>query len=198
IILVLRGISLAPPVMVSSKRNNPDLPLEEREREIFKRENPKIASKSMNLGLDLAGGTHIVVEIDRSQLDEAAGRDVLDRSLEIIRNRVDQYGLSEPVITKSGDNRIVADLAGMGAEDARRLIGATAMLEFKLVAEPEEIRATLNRVDAFLASRQQKAGGAAPTQAARGRTAVEDVFGRVVSDTASLDSLLAQDVATDD
>src|SRR5690606_26320000 len=55
-----------------------------------------------------------------------------------------------------------------------------------------------NRVDAFLASRQQKAGGAAPTQAARGRTAVEDVFGRVVSDTASLDSLLAQDVATDD
>jgi SecD/SecF fusion protein len=198
IILVLCGISLAPTVMVFSKDNNPNLPLEEREREIYKRENPKIASKSMNLGLDLAGGTHIVVEIDRAQLNESAGRDVLDRSLEIIRNRVDQYGLSEPVITKSGDNRIVADLAGMGAEDARRLIGATAMLEFKLVAEPEEIRATLNRVDAFLASRQQKAGGAAPTQAARGRTAVEDVFGRVVSDTASLDSLLAQDVATDD
>src|SRR5690606_39504550 len=110
----------------------------------------------------------------------------------------DQSAPTEPVITKSGHHRIVADLAGMGAEDARRLIGATAMLEFKLVAEPEEIRATLNRVDAFLASRQQKAGGAAPTQAARGRTAVEDVFGRVVSDTASLDSLLAQDVATDD
>ncbi len=198
IILVLCGISLAPTVMVFSKDNDPNLPLEEREREIYKRENPKIASKSMNLGLDLAGGTHIVVEIDRAKLDESAGRDVLDRSLEIIRNRVDQYGLSEPVITKSGDNRIVADLAGMGAEDARRLIGATAMLEFKLVAEPEEIRATLNRVDAFLASRQQKAGGAAPAQAARGRTAVEDVFGRVVSDTASLDSLLAQDAAADD
>ncbi len=197
IILVLCGISLAPTVMVFSKDNNPDLPLEEREREIYKRENPKIASKSMNLGLDLAGGTHIVVEIDRSQLDESAGRDVLDRSLEIIRNRVDQYGLSEPVITKSGDNRIVADLAGMGAEDARRLIGATAMLEFKMVAEPEEIRSTLNRLDAFLASRQKATGGTAPTQAARGRTAVEDVFGRVVSDTASLDSLLAEDVATD-
>src|SRR5690606_34285132 len=158
VILVLCGISIWPTVLVFSKDNNPELPLEERPREIYKRANPKIASKSMNLGLDLAGGTHIVVEIDRSKLDESTGRDVLDRSLEIIRNRVDQYGLSEPVITKSGDNRIVADLAGMGADDARRLIGATAMLEFKLVAEPEEIRATLNRLDAFLLKRQKASG----------------------------------------
>lgn len=195
IILVLCGISLAPTVMVFSKDNNPELPLEQREREIYKRENPKIASKSMNLGLDLAGGTHIVVEIDRSKLDESTGRDVLDRSLEIIRNRVDQYGLSEPVITKSGDNRIVADLAGMGADDARRLIGATAMLEFKLVAEPEEIRATLNRLDAFLLKRQKASGEPVAATAPRARTAVEDVFGRVVTDSASDESVAISDEA---
>jgi SecD/SecF fusion protein len=199
IILVLCGISLAPTVMVFSKDNNPELPLEQREREIYKRENPKVASKSMNLGLDLAGGTHIVVEIDRSKLDESAGRDVLDRSLEIIRNRVDQYGLSEPVITKSGDSRIVADLAGMGADDARRLIGATAQLEFKLVAEPEEIRATLNRVDAFLAKRTKASGETGAAAAAPARNAVEDVFGRVAGDTAAANGASGADsLATTD
>ncbi len=178
-VLVLSAISLWPTIAVFSKSNDTNLPLEEREREIFKRENPKIASKSLNLGLDLAGGTHIIVEIDRSQLDEAASRDVLDRSLEIIRNRVDQYGLSEPVITRSGDNRIIASLAGMGAEDARRLIGATALLEFKLVAELDEFRPVLNRLDNFLA-RQRGQGSA--TSAPRGTSEVESVFGRVVRD----------------
>ncbi|HEY8351219.1 MAG TPA: protein translocase subunit SecD, partial [Sphingomonadales bacterium] len=177
VILVLCGISIWPTVLVFSKDNNPELPLEERPREIYKRANPKIASKSLNLGLDLAGGTHIVVEIDRSRLDESAGRDVLDRSLEIIRNRVDQYGLSEPIINKSGDNRIIASLAGMGAEDARKLIGATALLEFKLVAEPEEFRPLLDRIDALLAAR---AKGGAVEAAPRRRSQTEDVFGRVV------------------
>ena len=200
-ILVLCGISLAPTILVFSKSNDANLPLEEREREIYKRENPKIASKSLNLGLDLAGGTHIVVEIDRTKLDESAGRDVLDRSLEIIRNRVDQYGLSEPVITKSGENRIVADLAGMGAEDARRLIGATALLEFKLVAEAEEFAPLLNRLDAFVASRQKAQGGAAAgTAPVRPRNEIEGVFGRVVGDTAQAaadDATLADSALTD-
>jgi SecD/SecF fusion protein len=188
VILALCAISLWPTVMVFSKNNNPELPLDQREREIYKREHPKVASKSMNLGLDLAGGTHIIVEIDKSKLDESAGRDVLDRSLEIIRNRVDQYGLSEPVITRSGENRIVADLAGMGAEDARRLIGATALLEFKLVAEGEEFRPLLNRLDLLLSAREKKSGVANPLGTAAGvgtRSEVENVFGRVVDDTAA-------------
>ena len=65
-ILVLCGISLAPTVLVFSQSNDPTLPLEERPREIYKKEHPKIASKSMNLGLDLAGGTHIIVEDRKS------------------------------------------------------------------------------------------------------------------------------------
>jgi SecD/SecF fusion protein len=200
VILALCAISLWPTVMVFSKNNNPELPLEQREREIYKREHPKVASKSMNLGLDLAGGTHIIVEIDKSKLDESAGRDVLDRSLEIIRNRVDQYGLSEPVITKSGDNRIVADLAGMGAEDARRLIGATALLEFKLVAEGEEFRPLLNRLDLLLSAREKKSGVANPLGTAAGvgtRSEVENVFGRVVDDTTKTTASTGTDSAKD-
>src|SRR5689334_15196151 len=99
VVLVLCGISLYPTIRVFSKSNDPNLPLEQRQREIFKREHPTVASKAINLGLDLAGGTHIIVEVNKSKLDKEAQRDVMDRSLEIIRNRVDQYGLSEPVIT---------------------------------------------------------------------------------------------------
>ena len=184
-VLLLCIWSLVPTLLVFTKSNDPSLPLEQRTREIYKKEHPTVASKALNLGLDLAGGTHIIVEIDKSKLDESAQRDVLDRCLEIIRNRVDQYGLSEPVIAKSGNNRIVADLAGMDAEDARKLIGATALLEFKLVPEPQEFKPVLDKLDAFLAARKKglKPGAADLAAAVKPSSSVENVFGRVVSDT---------------
>ena len=192
IVMVLCGISLFPTIMVFSKSADPNLPLEKREREIYKQEHPDIASKSINLGLDLAGGTHIIVEVNKSKLDEEAQLDVMDRSLEIIRNRVDQYGLSEPVITRSGDNRIVADLAGMGAEDARRLIGATALLEFKLIPEGTEFKPVLDKIDAFLNRRSghKPEPGAAPANDTA--NAIRDLFGRVVvPDSAKADTAAA-------
>jgi SecD/SecF fusion protein len=182
IVLVLCGISLFPSILVFSKKNDANLPLEKREREIYKKEHPNVAAKALNLGLDLAGGTHIIVEVNKSKLAEEQRVDVMDRSLEIIRNRVDQYGLSEPVINRSGDNRIVADLAGMGAEDARRLIGATALLEFKLIPEGTEFKPVLDKIDAFLnrrAGNKPELGG--PNQANDTARAVQDIFGRVVN-----------------
>ena len=194
-VLLLCGFSLAPTIMVYSKPNETDLPFDQRTREIYKREHPNIASKSINLGLDLAGGTHVIVEVKKDKLDEEARKDVMDRSLEIIRNRVDQYGVSEPVITLSGNNRIVADLAGMEAEDARRLIGATALLEFKLVPEGTELSPVINKIDGFLARRD----GAKPIAAPGGKEsdtvkAVRDIFGKVVTaDTAGSAQAAAAD-----
>ena len=179
IVLALCALSLFPTLLVFTKSADPKLSLELREREIYKKDHPKIAAKSMNLGLDLAGGTHIIVEIDKSKLSESEGRDVLDRCLEILRNRVDQYGLSEPIITKSGDNRIVADLAGMDAEGARRLIGATALLEFKLIPEPQEFKPVLDRMDAFLAARGKGKPGDT-SSLSKPASPAETMFGRVV------------------
>ncbi|MBW8890369.1 MAG: protein translocase subunit SecD [Fibrobacteres bacterium] len=182
IILGLCVISLIPTVRVFMHKNEVNLALEKRTREIFKREHPEVAAKAINLGLDLAGGTHIIVEVHKEKLDKEAQKDVMDRSLEILRNRVDQYGLSEPIITRSGDNRIVADLAGMGAEDARRLIGATALLEFKLIPEVTEFKPVLDKIDAYLNRRSGHlpiSKGASPANdTAR---AVQDIFGRVVT-----------------
>ena len=180
IILVLCAISLIPTFQVFSKGNDVNQPLEKRAREVYKKEHPEVAAKAINLGLDLAGGTHIIVEVNKEKLDKEAQKDVMDRSLEILRNRVDQYGLSEPLITRSGENRIVADLAGMGAEDARRLIGATALLEFKLIPEGTEFKPVLDKIDAFL---NRRGGGKAEKSAGPKNDtaqAVQDLFGRVV------------------
>jgi len=176
---------LVPTLLVFSKNNDANLALENRPREVYKREHPTIAAQSLSLGLDLAGGTHIIVEIDKSKLEPEARKDVLERCLEIIRNRVDQYGLSEPIITASGDNRIIADLAGMGAEDARRLIGATALLEFKLVPEAVELRPVLDRIDAFLNQQQGLKAGLKTARKSDTAAAMENLFGRLVRDSAA-------------
>ncbi len=109
------------------------LPAQEREtREKFK---DPILSKILNLGLDLRGGTHLVLELDASKLDPAANiGDAIDRAIEIIRNRVDQFGLAEPLITRQGDRWIVVQMPGIKDPGrAKDLIGKTALLEFRMV-----------------------------------------------------------------
>ena len=144
-VVLLSGYSLWPSIQYHSKQGA--------EKVKFAKENPKIVEKSVNFGLDLAGGTSIILEIDKSGLKPDEASDIQERSLEIIRNRVDQYGLSEPQIYPSGNSRIVADLAGVDVDDARNLVGGTAMLEFKIVAEQEKAAQTLSLIDNFLKGR---------------------------------------------
>ena len=62
----------------------------------------------------------------------------IDRGMEIVRNRVDQYGVSEPSIQKLGGTRIIVELPGVTKEaEVRGLLGETALLEFKLLKEPD-------------------------------------------------------------
>ena len=71
---------------------------------------------------------------------EADARDAVDRAEEIIRNRVDQFGVSEPTIQRKGDWRIIVELAGISNQaQARELIQATALLEFVLVQEDAQL-----------------------------------------------------------
>lgn len=95
----------------------------------------KIVSKILNLGLDLQGGIHLLLEIDETKLDKNVNvQDALNRAIEIIRNRVDQFGVSEPFIAKQGEKWIVVQLPGVkDPQRAVELIGKTALLEFRLV-----------------------------------------------------------------
>lgn len=94
-----------------------------------------ILGKSLKLGLDLKGGTHLLLEVDASKLDEKTTmRDAVDRAVEVMRNRIDQFGVAEPLITKQGDKWIVIQLPGIkDPARAKELIGKTALLEFCLV-----------------------------------------------------------------
>ena len=92
-----------------------------------------LRSKALNLGLDLQGGIHLVMQVDTSDMNSEDAADAVDRAMTIIANRVDQFGLAEPLVQRQGDNRIVVELPGMeDVERAKNLIGRTARLEFKL------------------------------------------------------------------
>jgi len=91
---------------------------------------------SPNLGLDLRGGTQIVLEAkstDRVKADS----DATDRALEVIRGRVDALGVSEPTLARSGEKRIIVELPGVqDPTEAAETLGQTATLEFREVMSP--------------------------------------------------------------
>lgn len=91
----------------------------------------------INLGLDLQGGMHLVLKVDTSGLPaDVRDQDVTAVALEIIRNRIDQFGVMEPTIQRQGTDHILVQLPGITDRDrALALIGRTALLEFKLVSD---------------------------------------------------------------
>jgi preprotein translocase subunit SecD len=77
----------------------------------------------------------------------------IDRGMEIVRNRVDQYGVSEPSIQKLGGTRIIVELPGVTKEaEVRGLLGETALLEFKLLKEPDVTYRIAEAIDRLLAA----------------------------------------------
>ena len=92
--------------------------------------------EKVKLGLDLKGGMHLILKVDIDKVSEELRADATDRAIEIIRNRIDQFGVSEPLIQKQGKDHIVVQLPGVtDRERALRIIKQTAHLEFKLVSE---------------------------------------------------------------
>jgi protein-export membrane protein SecD len=120
----------------------------EDEKYMTEEEKTRLHGKALHLGLDLQGGMHLILQVDRSGLSEEEARDATDRALEILRNRIDQFGVYEPSIEKQGGDRIIIQLPGVvDRERAKSLIGKTALLEFKLVEEPERTNQILQEID---------------------------------------------------
>lgn len=115
----------------------------------------RLKAQALRLGLDLQGGMHLVLELDDSKLSEDADRrDVLDRALEIVRNRIDQFGVTEPVVQAAGDKRIIVELAGIDdLSRAQEIVSKAAVLEFKMVRPGTEARRLIERMDLELARR---------------------------------------------
>ena len=98
--------------------------------------------EKINLGLDLQGGMHLLLKLDTSGLPEEAKEDAPLKALEIIRNRIDEFGVKELSVYRQGTDEIVVQLPGVtDRERARDLIGKTALLEFKLVEDSQDLYA---------------------------------------------------------
>jgi len=177
----------------------------------------KLRSKTINMGLDLQGGMHIVMEVDIKELLnqlaknkneiftaaldksaneveesnedfisvlntnlQAAGSNLIryygsrelnseekiveylriqssetvTRALEILTNRVDQFGVAEPIIQRQGDSRLIIELAGItDPARVRELIGKTAKLEFRLLRDPEICANVSDKLFKFIQSK---------------------------------------------
>ncbi|HEX5878636.1 MAG TPA: protein translocase subunit SecD [Actinomycetota bacterium] len=89
-----------------------------------------VVTKPARLGLDLRGGTQIVLEAKDGSGQPVDG-DTLARTLEVLRRRVDQLGVAEPTLQRSGDRRVIVELPGVyDPEEATEVIGRTAQLTF--------------------------------------------------------------------
>lgn len=94
-----------------------------------------VALRPVRLGLDLRGGTQVVLEA-RDAPDREADAAATDRAIEVLRRRVDQLGVSEPSLQRSGDRRIIVELPGVvDPREAVDVIGQTAQLTFHPVLE---------------------------------------------------------------
>lgn len=88
---------------------------------------------NLKRGLDLQGGIHLALELDESNGPVQNRADAIDRALKVIRTRVDEFGVSEPLVQTEGANRIVVELAGIrDPERAKAIVKRSAFLQFQM------------------------------------------------------------------
>ncbi|MGE5230088.1 MAG: protein translocase subunit SecD, partial [Deltaproteobacteria bacterium] len=105
----------------------------------------------LKYGLDLQGGMHLALELDQSKQVSSDPKRDLDLALTVLRKRIDEFGVTEPLIQKVGDDRIVVELAGVTEPDrAKAIVQRTAFLEFKITDKTGALEKTLPAMDRVL------------------------------------------------
>lgn len=99
-------------------------------------------------GLDLQGGMYLALEVDESGGTVANKEDALDRALRVVRNRIDEFGVAEPIVQKAGANRITVELPGVDdPERAEAVVQQAAHLQFMITDETSALERALPRLD---------------------------------------------------
>lgn len=117
-------------------------------------------------GLDLQGGMHLGLELDQStQVSADVSKDI-DLALTVLRKRIDEFGVTEPVIQKVGSSRIVVELAGIkDPERAKGIVQQNAFLEFRMTDKTGALDAALPAMDRALAQLGVKPAAGTPAAA---------------------------------
>jgi preprotein translocase subunit SecD len=102
-------------------------------------------------GLDLQGGMHLALELDQSKQVSADPKKDLDLALTVLRKRIDEFGVEEPVVQKAGDSRIVVELAGITDPGrAKAIVQRSAFLEFRITDKTGALEKALPAMDRTL------------------------------------------------
>ena len=134
-------------------------------------------------GLDLQGGMHLTLEVDESKQAVANKSEALDRALKVVRQRIDEFGVSEPVVQKVGNDRIIVELPGIDdPERAQDVVQKSAFLEFQITDETGALEKATPRFDEIA-----RAAGIAVGSQATGTPAAGDS-----AKSTSVTSLLTQ------
>ena len=115
----------------------------------------------LKLGLDLQGGMHLGLELDQSKRISADPAKDIDLALTVMRKRIDEFGVTEPLIQKQGDDRLVVELAGIDdPARAKGIVQRSAFLEFRITDRTNALDKSLPAMDRALARLGVKATGA--------------------------------------
>ena len=162
------------------------------QRKFFTVFTEKISENGLRLpryyDVDYGAKAEDILNSIREQADDA-----INRVLEILQNRVDQFGVSEPTIQKQGNRRIIVELAGIqDSERARALLQSTAQLEFFLVKSPEVTNDILSQIDKAIKGNEELEALAAAVAGEQAQT--EDGELAVSNDqTISISELFGED-----
>jgi len=114
-------------------------------------------------GLDLQGGMHLALEVDESKGAVPDKSKAIDNALKVVRNRIDEFGVSEPLVQKAGNDRIIVELPGI--DDPRRaqdVVQKSAFLEFQITDKTQALEKALPRLDALLKDKKVAAAVTTP------------------------------------
>ncbi|MGE0353822.1 MAG: protein translocase subunit SecD [Gemmatimonadales bacterium] len=127
-----------------------------------------------SLGLDLQGGMHLALELDQSKKVSTDPKRDIELALTVLRKRIDEFGVNEPLIQGLGDSRIVVELAGLKDPDrAKQIVQRTAFLEFRITDKTGALDRAIPAMDRVLRQLGVKAGPGQPAAP----SAVEEILG---------------------
>jgi preprotein translocase subunit SecD len=151
-------------------------------------------------GLDLAGGMYMSLSVDESRQAVVDKADQLDRALTVLRTRIDQFGVVEPIIQRVGDDRITVELPGIDDEQrALDIVRKQAFLEFQITDKSNALERAIPRLDEIVRRhRPATATAARGTGADTAPNALTGLFANQDSATRGADSTAKDSAASQD
>jgi preprotein translocase subunit SecD len=146
-------------------------------------------------GLDLQGGMHLTLEVDESKGAVANKSEALDRALKVVRTRIDEFGVSEPIVQKVGNDRLIVELPGIDdPQRATDVVQKAAFLQFQITDKTNALDKVIPRLDGIV--REKKLGRATPDiRADSAKSGVKSLFvtGADTGKKAGVDTTTAKD-----